>query len=117
MTVTAAVAVVAVSAAAVSVTQGVSEQGAAGAAVVPGASAGTGSPGQDELMARCLGAAAVAAGDACEGRLGDQAWPSLETFAQDTSGQYPCWRAKSDEAFPDCGLRGSRGHVPGGAHR
>jgi peptidoglycan/LPS O-acetylase OafA/YrhL len=104
VTTTAAVAVVAVSAAAVSVTQGVSEQGEAGADNVPGASAGAGSPGQDELMARCLGAAAVAAGDACQGRLGDQVWPSLETFAQDTSGQYPCWRAKSEEAFPYCGL-------------
>jgi peptidoglycan/LPS O-acetylase OafA/YrhL len=100
---TAAVAVVAVSAAAVSVTQGVSEQGKAGAAVGPGA-AEAGSQPQDELMARCLGAAAVAAGDACDGRLGDQVWPSLETFAEDITGQFQCWRSKGGEAFPDCTL-------------
>jgi peptidoglycan/LPS O-acetylase OafA/YrhL len=97
---TAAAAVVAVSAAAVSVTQGVSEQDQAATAVAPG----SGSQSQEELMARCLGAAAVDAGAECTGQLGDQLWPSLETFAEDTNGQYQCWRSNGEPAFPDCEL-------------
>ncbi|HRO30968.1 acyltransferase family protein [Citricoccus sp.] len=52
----------------------------------------------------CLGAAAMAAGEDCAGLLGDRLLPSLETFAEDTGGQYQCWRSKDGPAFPDCDL-------------
>ena len=108
--VTAAVAVIAVSAAAVSVTQGVSEQDQAGTVVVPGAS-GAGNQSHEEALARCLGAAAVDAGPACTGVLGDQLRPSLEAFAEDTNGQYRCWRSNGEPDFPQCDLGDPDGTV------
>lgn len=97
--VAACVAVGAVAASALSVTHGVREQQAAAASLD---SSGTGTPDGD-VLEHCLGAAAVAAGD-CEGRLGDRVWPSLDTFAEDTTGQFKCWRPQDGEAFPDCTL-------------
>lgn len=61
--------------------------------------------------AECLGAAAVVSGEACDGVLGEQLWPSLETFAADTTGQYPCWRSKGQAAFPDCRRGDPRGTI------
>ncbi|MDI3330495.1 MAG: acyltransferase family protein [Micrococcus sp.] len=59
----------------------------------------------------CLGAASVHTGTDCDGALGDGLWPSAETFAADTSGQFKCWRPEGGQAFPDCTLGDPGGTV------
>jgi peptidoglycan/LPS O-acetylase OafA/YrhL len=59
--------------------------------------------------AGCLGAASMASGAACDGVLGDSLWPSVETLAEDTRGQFKCWRSQGEVAYPDCTLGNPQG--------